>query len=171
MVSLQKLWRLVQPSRRPCGFPTRKCKVSDEGLSLLEVVVSLALSSILVVVLIRMAFGIWTGTDAVRRQGESWAMSDSVERMLGDDCHSASRASVSGGNLYITRMDGQSFRYLVNSSGQLVRIGQTGGTSVVATQVAHWQATVADGKEVHIAVSFVSGVTYETRFSLLGGGV
>jgi hypothetical protein len=157
-------------SRRPYGFLARNCLGNDPGMSLLEVVVSLVLSSMLVAVLIRMAFAIWIGTDTVRRQSESWAMSNSVDRMLGDDCHSASRASVSGGNLYITRMDGQSFRYLANSSGQLVRIGQTGGTAVVATQVAHWQAKVEDGRAVDIVVTFTSGVTYETQFSLLAGG-
>jgi hypothetical protein len=50
-----------------------------------------------------------------------------------EHCMSTSESLAMSNNLE----HGPSFRYLVNSSGQLVRIGQTGSTSVDATQIAH----------------------------------
>ncbi len=120
-------------------------------MPLLEVVVSLALSSMLVAVLIRMAFAIWIGTDTVRRQSESWAMSNSVDRMLGEHCHSASRASVSGGKSALHGWTGSRFVTSQTVPDSWFNLLQP-EVPRWSLQAGHWQAKVEDGRAVDIVV-------------------
>ena len=97
-------------------------------------------------------------------------MWSSAHRVLSTDVHAAASANLLYGSLVLTEADGTTYRYLANSTGQLVRIQTGGGTAVIAAMVQSVTFTV-DHSEVRVALTFSDGTTREMTLCTLAGAL
>ncbi|MCF8563571.1 hypothetical protein LLE49_02315 [Alicyclobacillus tolerans] len=80
------------------------------------------------------------------KEAELMAMSENLYRVLSEDVHAAASVSTLYGQLNLIDVNGGSYRYLVNRSGQYVRIKAGGGTAVLAQGIQSVQVTVSDSQ-------------------------
>lgn len=90
-----------------------------------------------------------------------------VQHTLARDVHAATGVSEQAGQLKVQLANGDSYRYLRNPAGQLVRIGDEGGTSVLAVhlQDVSWIVTGKDSMEA--VVTFENGPVCEEHITSL----
>jgi prepilin-type N-terminal cleavage/methylation domain-containing protein len=150
------------------GFPNRRDASGQRGWSLLELSISLALASILLAAGTEFVLSLWQGVEQVRDRAESAAMWWSVRRILSQDLHKATSAYLDHGVLVVRTADGTTYRYLVNSARQFVRVGMSGGTAVVAAAVDDVQWTVGD-RTVQLDIRFHGGEEYLLTCATLAG--
>ncbi len=94
-----------------------------------------------------------------------------AERMIASDVHSAVRITDANHELTLTEANGQSVAYWLNSSGQLVRVGDAGGTAVAASGIWTWQFNLKDSL-VEVTITWSCGVERSFTFgTLVAGGV
>lgn len=134
----------VSMSLKPC---------IEDGFTLWEVLLSVAISSMIVALACGLAVNLSNAAGQVALLGEAHAMQLSAERVVTEDIHAATSASVSGGILYVTEAGGTQYRYDVNSKSQFVRYQSTGGTTVIAAGVSNLVASVSNQTvrmEIHL---------------------
>lgn len=126
------------------------------------------LASAVIAVSLRFLLSAWMGEDALIAKSEVDAMWASIHRVVCEDAHAATKAGTLWGSLTLTEVNGTSYRYLVNSSHQFVRIRTGGGTAVVGVHVR--QAAVSVVKNlVTLQITFTDGETREMTVCTLTG--
>jgi prepilin-type N-terminal cleavage/methylation domain-containing protein len=154
--------------RSNCGFPNPEDACGQRGWSLLELAICLAIASILLTASVRFVLTLWLNVEQVREQAETEAMWHSAERILSQDLHKATAISQDQGALVVRTADGLTYRYLVNSARQLVRVGTSGGTAVVAALVDEVNWTVED-RMVQMDIHFHGGAERNLQCATLAG--
>ncbi len=105
------------------------------------------------------------GLDAMASEA-AW---DNAARVLSQDGHASSRVRATTNTLSLDLVNGDSYTYLVNAEGQLVRVQEGGGTSVLADGFASLncaperygfsvKVTMLDGHEHTLHVCTIGGV-------------
>jgi prepilin-type N-terminal cleavage/methylation domain-containing protein len=150
------------------GSRNRNSASGQRGWSLLELSISLALAAILLTVGTRFVLSMWMSVEQVRARAESAAMWWSVQRIISQDLHKATSAYLDHGVLVVQTADGATYRYLVNSSRQFVRVGMSGGTAVVAAEVDDVQWAVGD-RTVQLDIRFHGGEGHIWTCTTLAG--
>ncbi|WP_157067064.1 hypothetical protein [Alicyclobacillus shizuokensis] len=99
---------------------------------MLEVTMVIGLSAVLTTVglfwLLSLGRQCGAGLDALASEA-AW---DNAARVLTQDGHASTQIRVAENALSLDLVSGDSYTYLVNAEGQLVRVGEGGGTSVLA---------------------------------------
>lgn len=149
-----------------CGFRmTRTCHIEKSGVepkkgangfSLLEVVFSLGLAAVVLTTSLHLTVVLLNGTNHWLGVLETSFMSSNVQRVLAQDVHRAATTTVLSNQLVLTTLDGTTFRYMVNSSGQFVRVQTGGGTAVIAEGIREVVVT-AQPSYVQFEVKYGSG--------------
>jgi hypothetical protein len=106
--------------------------------------------------------------EQVRDRAETAAMWWSVQRIIRQDLHKATSAYLDHGVLVVRTVDGTTYRYVVNSARQFVRVGMSGGTAVVAAGVDDIQWTVED-RMVQLDIRFHGGEEHLLTCETLAG--
>ena len=104
-------------------------------MSLLEALVAVLLSALLLLTAVQFILGLWQGEQVLRQNTEGYANVASLRRNLGLDTHSALAAVITHAGLILTLVNGETDRYVLNKKQQIVRIGNGGGSSVLATGI------------------------------------
>lgn len=138
-----------------CGLYTR---CHDGAFSLLEVVISLVLSSLLLSAALGLFHHLEQGTAKLVLSADDTYQAAVMERMLASDIHTAVQCTDAANRLVVTTYNGSSFQYWLNASGQLVRVGQTGGTAVLSANIQSWHVTVDRGM-ISVTVAWQDGVS------------
>lgn len=140
---------------------------ANVGLTVAEATIGLFGTALLLTVTMKVLLTSWLGCNAITSRLEADAAWLSTERVLETDLHAATTTMTSNGSLSISTMNGTSYRYLVNSDQELIRMEQGGGVSVVSTGIVSFRATSASGL-VHVFATFADGSSHELTIAPLG---
>lgn len=138
----------------------------DAGAILWEALVAVTVTAWIVTLTLQIMGSVagWgLRTEAQAEVRASWL---SASRIFAEDIHAANQASVSSSMLTLVESTGVTYRYAVNTSGQLVRVGSSGGTVVLAVGVARLSASVNDGM-VEVSVLFVDNSVENGQWATL----
>lgn len=116
------------------------------------------LSSVLLSAALGLFHHLEQGTAKLALSADDTYQAAVMERMLASDIHTAAECTDAANRLVVTSYNGSSFQYWLNTSGQLVRVGQTGGTAVVSANIQSWHVTVERGI-IDVTVAWQDGVS------------
>ena len=140
---------------------------ADGGLSVAEATIGLFGTALMLTVTMKVLFTSWVGCNAVTSRLEVDAAWLQMERVVEADLHSSTITTLSNGALSVSTVNGKSYRYLVNSNHELVRVEQGGGAAVVASGMISFHALSESGL-VHVFATFADGVSRELTVAPLG---
>ena len=133
---------------------------ADRGLSVAEAIIGLFGTALMLTVTMKVLFTSWVGCNAVTSRLEVDAAWLQMERVVEADLHSSTITTLSNGALSVSTVNGKSYRYLVNSNHELVRVEQGGGAAVVASGIISFHALSESGL-VHVFATFADGGSRE----------
>jgi prepilin-type N-terminal cleavage/methylation domain-containing protein len=139
-----------------------------QGFSLVEVVVAVSLAAVLATTMLPWFVDTWMQYRRHLLALESEAAWENIDRLLREDAHASTRATVDVGAFRLLLADGTSYSYLVNAQGQLVRVRLGGGTTVVADEVARMDVHTESGG-FSLTVRMADGTSHTLRVCTLGG--
>lgn len=132
----------------------------------MDAVVALLANSVIAVALLNTLLSLWTGWQVMQTTLEvdqSWA---NISRVLIQDGHSSVLPSIVYGSLNLMTANGASYRYLVNTSNQLIRTQQGGGSSVVGSLIKSLSVSVNQGM-VTVTCVFSNQTNHTITFATL----
>jgi len=118
---------------------------------------SLWLTALLLLAMGEVLLTFWKGYNALESRVDTEVVGIAMERTWSQDIHSSVVVNLSASTVALTLVDGTQFRYWVNTDGQLVRVQNGGGTSVLAVGVKSIRPQLQNG-ELVCSVLFDNGV-------------
>ncbi len=137
------------------------------GFSLLELSITIFLTSILCSIVLYTAVTVWRASSFMTRTTEESGMVLNVKRVLTEEIDRTVSAKFDKGILQLDMVDGVEHTFSVNNTHQLILHMQNGGITVLADSVASISATTSNVVKVNVV--FVSGDTTTVVADLLGG--
>lgn len=143
-------------------------RIARAGFSLIEVCVSIAIASVLIV-----AGMAWLKTVYLLYNKESYslegaAMAEAAFRTIEQDAHAAASANFTFGQLVLTMLDAKQYVYYVNAAHQMIRYQTGGGDAVISAHVAALTERV-NGSLIHVTITLLDGEQFV--FAAKIGGV
>lgn len=163
------------PRHRPLPEPSMerwRCSTCDRrrhqeaGSVTADAIIALMAHFVITVALLNTLLSLWTGWQVMQTTLEvdqSWA---NICRVLIQDGHSSIAPSIVYGSLNLTMPNGVAYRYLVNTSNQLVRTQQGGGSSVVGSLIKSMSTSVKNGM-VTVTCIFTNQTNHIVTFATL----
>lgn len=139
-----------------------------DGFSLLEVSMTIFLTSLLCTLIFYSALAAWRTGALATRMAEEAAMALNAKRVLSEDIGRAMDEYFDGNAMELTMIDGEQYRFAVNDRHQFILHMENGGTTVVADSVASIDAAM-DTSVVTVKITFVSGTSTLIFANMLGG--
>ncbi|MCL6631634.1 MAG: hypothetical protein K6T63_03300 [Alicyclobacillus herbarius] len=140
----------------------------DSGFSLLEVTAAVTLTALLTNAALFWLVTLGTQCQQALTELESDAAWENAARVLTQDGHASCRVEVTDNCLKLGLVNGNSYSYLVNPSGQLVRVQDGGGTSVLGDHIKSLTPHVQP-YGFSITLSMQDGSSRSLRVRILGG--
>jgi hypothetical protein len=139
-----------------------------DGFSILEVSMTLFLTSLLCTLVFYSAIAVWRTGALSTRMAEESGMALNAKRVLSEDIGRAMDGYFDGNAIELTMIDGEQYRFALNDRHQFILHMQNGGTTVIADSVASIDATM-DTSVVTVEITFVSGASTLIFANMLGG--
>lgn len=142
---------------------------SEKGFSLLELSISIVISSMLLTLCISLYINLWMAKHQLDIQQEEEAMCLNIIRVISQDAHAATSVSILYGMLQIVTVDGRTIRYGVTGSHQMLRY-YNHGVSVLADGVQQMQ--VANQQQfISLTIQMDQGLRQSMNICTLSGAL
>lgn len=130
---------------------------ATQAFSLLEVMLSIAISAILLVAVTTLFYNLDLMFKQSSQTVEDMAMGAALERTISQDVHAASSGATLGSRLILYELTGATYSYDVNASHQVVRVERGGGTAVIGAHVMQMKVVSVTPSLVTVQFDFEDG--------------
>ncbi len=141
---------------------------SSAGFSLLEISITLFLTSILCSIELCTSMMFWRAGKMFELRWEQNGMISNLQRNVTSDIHEAKSAVLYAKKLHFIMMDNREYTLAVNQNHQLVEYMPSGGITVLSDSVDSYDANI-EGKVVTVKIKLQTGSTAFVTGDMLGG--